>query len=115
MKLVTKSDIIYAVIITAVALMIFFIVSLFGGSTVTITKNGEIMYQGSINQDNVITVEGEYENIICISDGEVYMRYSSCPNQICVHNGKIHSGSIVCAPNGVVITVEGGDTDAVAQ
>ena len=114
MKLVSKSDILYTVTIGAAALALFFALSLFGGNTVKITMQGKTIYEGSISQNDTVTVEGDYTNIIKIENGEVWVERSTCPNQICVHSGKIRSGSIVCAPNGVVICVEGGGTDAVA-
>ena len=64
MKLVSKSDILYTVTIGAAALALFFALSLFGGNTVKITMQGKTIYEGSISQNDTVTVEGDYTNII---------------------------------------------------
>ncbi|HEY9071225.1 MAG TPA: NusG domain II-containing protein [Candidatus Ozemobacteraceae bacterium] len=47
---------------------------------------------------------GEME-IETASDGSVRVVFSACPGQICVRQGWAHAGSsIVCVPNGVVLT-----------
>lgn len=49
-------------------------------------------------------------NIVEISGGSVSVTKASCKNQVCVRHGKIsHTGeSIVCLPNRLVVTIEGG-------
>ena len=52
-------------------------------------------------------------NIVEISGGSVSVTKASCKNQVCVRHGKIsHTGeSIVCLPNRLVVTIEGGDRE----
>ena len=57
-----------------------------------------------------------------IKDGGVSMSYSTCKNQICVHEGEVTAPGqlIVCLPNYVIVEIEGGEgsdeaLDAIAQ
>ena len=52
-----------------------------------------------------------YFNIVKISGGEVSVTGASCKNQVCVRHGAISKTgeSIVCLPNRLVVTIEGGD------
>lgn len=55
---------------------------------------------------------------IKIQDGKVWVDKASCPNQLCVRQGKISAPheSIVCLPNRIVITLQGeSNLDAVTQ
>ena len=58
-----------------------------------------------------------HENIVIIEDNTVYMDYSNCKNQICVHTGEISDKGeiIVCLPNYVIVEIigngEGGEDD----
>lgn len=59
-------------------------------------------------------------NVIEIRDGFVSVTDASCPDRICVHQGRISSAgeNIICLPNRLIVTVEGGEKegpDAVAQ
>ena len=51
-----------------------------------------------------------YFNIVEIKDGEVSVTGASCRNQVCVRHSAIsRSGeSIVCLPNRLIVTIEGG-------
>ena len=52
-----------------------------------------------------------YFNIVEISGGKVSVTGASCRNQVCVRHGSISKTgeSIVCLPNRLVVTIEGGD------
>lgn len=56
-------------------------------------------------------VQFRYFNIVRISGGKVTVSAASCRNQVCVkHSGISKTGeSIVCLPNRLVVTIEGGD------
>lgn len=77
--------------------------------TVTIQKDGEVIYEGSINSDKTIDVyddEGTVINTVVIENKEVYMGYATCPNKDCMHMGHLDAGSskqIACLPNGVLV------------
>ena len=54
-------------------------------------------------------------NTLVIENGYAWMTDSECPDKICEHMGKIHMNGqlIVCLPNGVIVTVEGGEDSGV--
>ena len=78
---------------------------------VTVRVDGTQVLRVPLSRDGVYPI-GE-TNTITVSDGEVRMTHADCPDQICVKTGGIsHSGqSIVCAPNRVVVSITGGDSD----
>lgn len=72
----------------------------------------EIAYNGAsvvlpLGKDIEYDVGGHLT--VVIKDGEAYVKKSDCKHQTCVQTGKIKrvGESIVCAQNGVVITVVG--------
>ena len=50
-------------------------------------------------------------NTLVIEDGYAWLSEAQCPDQLCVHMGRIHnsSGIIVCLPNRLYVTIEGVD------
>lgn len=75
------------------------------GSRVVIKQNNEIVYDQSINVDNLVDIK---TNTVIIKDKTVYISYASCKNQICVNTGKISKKgeSIVCLPNKVIVEIK---------
>lgn len=63
---------------------------------------------------------GHY-NVIEIREGSVSVTEASCPDKVCIHQGRISTAgqNIICLPNRLIVTIEGGDTahqpDAVAE
>ncbi len=56
----------------------------------------------------------EHENLSHVTirtteNGEIYFESSDCPDQVCVHAGKLHSTGemAACLPNGIVISLIG--------
>ena len=77
------------------------------GATLVVTANGQTSYY-DLDEDRTITVN---DVKIVIKDGKASVTSSVCPDQICVAHGKIShdNESIVCLPQGVVISVSSGD------
>lgn len=61
----------------------------------------------------VISYTGEYPGTIEAEKGRIRFLHAECPDQVCVHTGWIsRPGQIaVCLPAGVIIRIEGHDTD----
>ena len=118
-KYIKASDIVFAVLILAACFVLFFLLNAGGpGDTVQISRGGEVLAELPLDKDAVYTVEGDYTNTVVIRDGTVYVSESTCPNHICEKTGRISQPgqSIICAPNGAVITVKGDSAvDAVSQ
>lgn len=51
--------------------------------------------------------------VIEVSGGAVSVTEAECPDRVCVRTGGVDAGGavIACVPNGVVVRVEGGDSD----
>ena len=62
----------------------------------------------SLSENQQITVQTSLgENIVVVEDGNVFVREADCPNQDCVHQGKIDSPGkqIICLPHKLWIEV----------
>jgi len=89
-------------------------------SGVVIEVNGRPEFTFPLHTDRTVSVSGPCGNMLVeIRDGKVRVKEAHCPNQLCVKEGWISKGVIVCLPNKVVVFVGGGhdhgkDTDAVS-
>ena len=99
--------------IAILAISVFFIMRLFAdeGAVAVVTVDGKrhSSYPLSVDREVVIETEDGGSNILVIKDGKAYISSASCPDGICSKHKPISSTeqSIICLPNGVVITVEG--------
>ena len=87
-----------------------------GGDTVKITVDGNLFCERPLSENCEIPINDT--NIAVIENGAVYMKYASCPDKLCMHQGRIHDASrkIICLPNKVVIEVtKKSDIDTVVK
>jgi len=72
-------------------------------SYVEISIDGRIIEKLDLSQDTEIIVEGYQNgtNHLIIENGEAWIEDASCPDKVCIHQGKISKNSemIVCLPN----------------
>jgi hypothetical protein len=81
-----------------------------GGRSVHIDVNGRPAYILPLDKDRTVAVEGPLgRTFIEIKDRRVRVTDSPCRNKLCIQEGWVGSGTIICLPNRVVITV--GDHD----
>lgn len=74
--------------------------------TVRIESAGRLIYVLPLDEDRMVSVKGvEGETVVEIKDHKVRIRDAPCPNKLCMHQGWIEYGVIVCIPNRVVITI----------
>ena len=103
------------------------------GAKVIIESGGELFAEYPLSEDTEIVVPApsgvsyrdpkaapadagdectqyRYFNIVRISGGSVTVSAASCRNQVCTEHGGISKTgeSIVCLPNRLVVTIEGG-------
>ncbi len=89
-------------------------------SDVVIELAGKPEYTYPLNVDRTFSVKGPIgAAVIEIKGGKVRVAEAPCPNQICVKEGWISRGAIVCVPNRLVVIVGDGvkrhkDIDAVS-
>ena len=86
-------------------------------ANVVVSIDGEVYGTYPLSEDRTERIElpdGSY-NILVISDGYADVTEASCPDQICVKHNHIRYSkeSIVCLPNKVVVTVEGGEENEI--
>ncbi len=117
-------NIITKIIIIALAAFCILCAALFlllknlpGGSIAVITVNGEeydrIDIQ-SVREPYDIEIKTEYGmNVIHVEPGAISVTSASCPDKVCVKQGKMTGGGIpiVCMPNRLVISMEGSGID----
>ena len=85
------------------------------GNSVTISKNGKILYTLPLSEETKVDLGG---NIVCIEEGRAYMQSADCPDKLCIKTGKIKDSgrSIVCLPNKVEVKVtKKSDVDTVVR
>ena len=89
----------------------FFVKELFPSSGfVKISVDNKTGYTLPLNKDCIVTVKGSLgENLIEIKNGKVHMKDAPCPKKLCIHQGWIDRGTIICLPNKVVVTVGGNE------
>lgn len=79
------------------------------GSRIVVRVSGQEIASCSLREPQRIVIPGAKggENLLVIDDGTAYMKNASCPDQLCVHQGRIHwqGESIVCLPNEVVVEI----------
>jgi hypothetical protein len=82
-----------------------------------ITVNGQPYETVSLSDTRIFTIQtaGNKSNTIEIKDGTIRVTDASCPDGLCIRQGGVHrkGESIVCLPNGVVITVKEGENGSV--
>ena len=92
------------------------------GSYACVYVDAEPSGEYPLYEDREIVIEGYNgsRNVLVIEDGRAYMKEASCPDRLCMHQGRIDKSgqTIVCLPNRVVIEIkngEGGGYDAITQ
>ncbi|WP_313340675.1 NusG domain II-containing protein [Sedimentibacter sp.] len=132
-KKINKYDVALILVIIAVNVLI-----LIYGSNNMIQETEKIAYVYSNNElVGRYTLTDDYEtefkvenekgtgyNTVRIEDGKIWIHEATCPDKICLHQGKIHNGGevIVCLPNRFMIQIKGStdnsdpdDIDIIAQ
>ena len=76
------------------------------GREVQIEVNGRPVYVLPIEDNRIVSVKGpEGRTVIEIKDHRLRVIESPCHNKLCIKQGWIESGAIVCLPNRVLITI----------
>lgn len=65
-----------------------------------------------LDTDRSFLIEGAGgTNLLVIEDGSAYLSEATCPDKLCVRQGKIRyaGDSLICLPNSVVVEISGED------
>lgn len=88
------------------------------GSTAEIYQDGKLIQTislSTVTEEYSFTVEGDHGayNVITVRHGEIGITEASCPDELCVQMGFIHSpvSPITCLPNKVVIKIVNQNED----
>lgn len=84
------------------------------GAVAVVTVDGNETGRYSLSEDGTIALNNG-SNILVIEAGEAWVSEADCPDKICMSFGKISKNGefIVCLPNRLIITVEGGETTGI--
>ena len=79
------------------------------GAKIVIKKNDQIEGYYSLDDDRIINIDNE--NKIQIKNHEVFMIKATCPDHLCIKQGKINKkgATIVCLPHHLVVEVIEGN------
>lgn len=83
------------------------------GAEVVVSVDGAERLRLPLSKDNRVVIgEDEKFNTLVISAGEAFIEEASCPDHICVKSGRVslEGQTVVCLPNRVVISIEGGQS-----
>ena len=84
------------------------------GGVVVVRVDGAETERHALSEDGTYPLNGG-SNILVIADGQAWLSEANCPDLLCVRQGRIrYAGqSIICLPNRLTVTVEGGESDDV--
>ena len=105
-KFIKKQDIILIAAIFVIAGLLFLGSQMMHKKTaeiVEVSVDGKVVETLDLAKDQELTIDGVSggTNHLIIKDGEAWVSEATCPDKICVHQGKIHLDGeiIVCLPN----------------
>ncbi|MCH5334095.1 MAG: NusG domain II-containing protein [Agathobacter sp.] len=121
-----KADAIFIGALAVLCLLVFLLFFLpwrDASGWVVVTRDGEVIGRYRLDGDQTVEitdVSGKVSNVLVIADGRADMTEADCPDKLCVHQRAIRRAgeNLVCLPNRVVVTVEGGkedELDGIAQ
>lgn len=78
------------------------------GAYAVVTVNGEWAGEYPLDKDGEYPLSGG-TNLLVIQDGKAFVKDATCPDKLCINQGKIsRTGErIVCLPNRVMIEITG--------
>ena len=87
------------------------------GMVAVVSVNGEVLERidlSKVREAYDLDVATEFgRNIVHVEPGAISVTHADCPDQICVMQGRLSSSGIpiICMPNRLVISIEGGELD----
>ena len=110
----TDLIVIGSLLVLALALYLVLGASRTEGGVVVVRVDGVETERHALSADGTYPLNGG-SNILVIAEGKAWLSEANCPDLLCVKQGKIHytGQSIICLPNRLTVTVEGGESDGV--
>ena len=102
--------VLFAVLVLLAVPGFFLIKELFPSTgDVIISADNKTVYSLSLDEDRIVSVTGPIgDNVIEVRDGKVHMVEAPCAQKLCIRQGWINRGSIICLPNKVAASVSAG-------
>lgn len=76
-----------------------------------VTIDGELVKTLDMSKNQEVVIEGKHggKNTLIVEGGQIWCAEASCPDHVCVHQGKqsLDGGLIVCLPNLMIVQVIG--------
>lgn len=98
-----RNDFIFIGAVLLIAVLIFLFIPKGNANIAKITVDGKLHSTVSLENDGEIVINDT--NVAEVKNGEIYMKSATCPDKLCINQGKISDSSkkIICLPNKVII------------
>ncbi len=107
-----KRDFILIGVILAIVAVLFVVFALMkeDGAYVVVRVDGDEVARYELSRNGEYSLNGG-TNILKIEDGKAFLTSASCPDHLCVKQGKIDKTNevITCLPNKLTVTVYGAE------
>ncbi|MBR6485614.1 MAG: NusG domain II-containing protein [Lachnospiraceae bacterium] len=118
-----RNDIILIALMITVSILAVIIInrSQDPGEHVRVYVDGNLKADLLLSHDTRFEIRGYGggRNVLMIQDGYAYIEEASCPDKLCMHQGRINKAGqeLICMPNRVVVEIEGKEIyyDGVTQ
>ena len=113
-----KHDLILAVVLLILAVVLgggYYLTHQEPAMRAEVTIDGELVETLDLSKDQEVTIHGARGgmNRLVVQDGEIWCEEASCPDQVCVHQGKQSRDGelIVCLPSLMIVQIKGRNSD----
>ena len=110
------ADIILVASLLLISLSVFLVITLTKeeGAFAVVSVDGEVVARYSLSIDGEYSLNGG-TNTLVIEKGRAFVTYASCPDGLCINQGKISMTGerIVCLPNRVMIEIVGAEEELI--
>ena len=110
------ADIILVASLLLISLSVFLVITLTKeeGAFAVVSVDGEVVARYSLSVDGEYSLNGG-TNTLVIEKGRAFVTYASCPDGLCINQGKISMTGerIVCLPNRVMIEIVGAEEELI--
>lgn len=116
LKRATKADkvLLSVLLILSLSGILFIKEVLPKGRKVLIEVEGRPLYVFPIEKDRILSIDGPIgKTIVEIRDQRVRVQDSPCSKKLCVKQGWVENGIIICLPNKIVITIGNGNDEGI--
>lgn len=112
MKIIKKRDLILGAVLLAAAAVIFLYLEITERSPAAQARvyvDSVLVETLDLNKNQEVTISGAKggTNHLVVEDGEIWCSEASCPDKLCVKQGKKHlnTDTIICLPNRMSVTI----------